>query len=275
MIKKLIFFILLSLCVALQASAWNPMITTSGKSESGATAICTSFTPGDPYDVLCEDIENSSNFWGGESWTDNIDAPNTFAAADHTDTFNCSEKGLKAAQVFIDFENGDGAGKTTVISATELYVQGYINITVNSIDTSTWATVFNIYETGEFGGGGLTRLDIYHDGSNLVFQHYIRTDGPGSEYNYSSALSLNTWYYIELYWKASTQNGSWFAFTPAGGSRTQYTANEDETTENNTATVFGLGVLHDGGTDATDELTYLIDMVAVDKTTGFTKCSGF
>jgi len=32
MIKKLILFTLLSLCVALQASAWNPMITTSGTS---------------------------------------------------------------------------------------------------------------------------------------------------------------------------------------------------------------------------------------------------
>ena len=40
MIKKLILFILLSLCVALQASAWNPMITTSGKSGAAVVDSC-------------------------------------------------------------------------------------------------------------------------------------------------------------------------------------------------------------------------------------------
>ena len=39
MIKKLILFTLLSLCVALQASAWNPMITTSGGGISTPTFV--------------------------------------------------------------------------------------------------------------------------------------------------------------------------------------------------------------------------------------------
>ena len=69
MIKKLILFILLSLCVALQASAWNPMITTSGT--SAATH---------PYIILWINAE------GAISGTYNIDGSE--CANDTTGTIN-------------------------------------------------------------------------------------------------------------------------------------------------------------------------------------------
>ena len=59
--KKLILFILLSLCIVFQASAWNPMIMTSGTS---GVFSCTG------YDI-CQNLE-AVGYDNGETWNETL-----------------------------------------------------------------------------------------------------------------------------------------------------------------------------------------------------------
>ena len=63
MIKKLILFILLSLCVALQASAWNPMIMTSGVGCSFSTEDFTTYTEVEPVGTTLVQVSATKVTW--------------------------------------------------------------------------------------------------------------------------------------------------------------------------------------------------------------------
>jgi hypothetical protein len=223
------------------------------------SATCTSCTPGDPADVLCEDCENSDAFWC--SWSEDIDAGNTVSCENHSGTLACTDKGSKAINVSISGSNGLSACKYKDVTAVNsVYVNGYFNL-VSTANWDAWESIDILRVYNVTNSRILCVLYISYTGTEYKLSMRVTTT-VGDDSVTGPAISLNTWYRVGLSYTKNTTNGAslWV-------SGTEYPADDGETTYDNTVTRQYIGSQDWGSIGASETAVYQWDCVEIDDDT--------
>ena len=182
MIKKLILFILLSLCLVFQASAWNPMITTSGTSGTSVFS-CTG------YDI-CQNLE-AVGYDNGETWNETLNQ----ATIDE----NYSASPIVGAQSLQVVDGGtDGNVYATVDTSgfsdgDTLY--GYFQVRVDTDTTGAIVQMVNFYDWSSDVG------DISLSDAGAINSHHGSVSDTGST-NISGGGVFHIW------WEFKTETGA-------------------------------------------------------------------
>jgi hypothetical protein len=183
-------------------------------------ATCTATTPGQ-CDLLCEDFEGSTDCDGagdGEDavcrngWATTIGSGDSidFTTA-HSGTFGCTDKGSNAVQVVITASShathaSFNAGGTKAAT----YTQFYINVTSESL-TSTQSTYLVSADVASNMSQVAWRFVLYDDYGTYYFKLTYYNTTPGfSTIQSTDAISLDTWYRVQVYHNSGDSTISWW-----------------------------------------------------------------
>ena len=251
--KKLILFILLSLCIALQASAWNPMIMTSGTS----AAVC------DTTNIVFWWRVEALDFSADNGTTDYSigDDVGTFAsdAAINTDArYGTTGNGLDIPS---DYDNV--YFEATNLTALDDEGRAGFWVYFNNLTSPDGAVLFRVYDAStdvfRLRIEAPDELEAFWRDASISRTMVVTTD---------ANIVINTWYWIEVAWKTSTNYREIFV---NGSAPTQ-------TGAGTTINSFGTAVVNFGWGDtdgaAPTEIDFYIDnvMISTDSTHDLNLC---
>jgi hypothetical protein len=183
--------------------------------ESGAVSdYCSSCTPGDPTDVMCEDGDSTGNGpyddWDNavcvyESTT--VNSNNYISEASHSGDINadqgCTQQGALAIEFYVEDDAGEDTWTYNTISETSIRIQAYFILISELWEATEIASLFFIYDTG--AAKKLASAQLVGDGAGDVdlFLAYCDSDDTCDTYaNMSSGkavdITVGTWYRIGL-----------------------------------------------------------------------------
>ena len=218
--RKLFLLLLIlipSLCLGQSITAKHRAVIAA--MSGGVADYCSSFTPGDPADLFCEDsdgantVETGATDWTTARGTDvgytqTIDTGATWIEAAHSGTLSCVGKGDYAIEYYtIDAANNGSESANMEVDITDsanVYTNFYFNLVSEAMDNSTKVGLVK-YCTLEGCAGRAATLSVWQDASGNL-ELYLEHQLADTSYVYTAgttALSTGTWYRVGLLWEQS------------------------------------------------------------------------
>jgi hypothetical protein len=244
------------------------MLMTVGGSAPAAGDACSSCTPGEPTDVLCEDFEDSDGWWC--TWTDSLTGSATTGTQAPT-AFACTYAGAKSRIYSID--SGDtGYSYDTGYSNNNSYVRFYFTVTEANLDGSEKVTLFQIYESG--WDMILSFRIVRHAASatwtgELVFEDAGGTDRTST----GSTYLIDDGEDIEI--KISFVGNTSISVTYDDGTTDETLTDGAETVTADDAAIYGLGPSVVVNFAASDAVVAEFELLAIDDDTIPDSCIGW
>lgn len=188
-------------------------------SHTGTVApYCSSCSPGDPTDLMCEDAEGSNTIETGATdfttaqcsdYTASIDTGATLFEASHSGTLSCSNKGDNAIQIYCVNSAGGADGVTLIKDVTDSnnsYASFYFNIVSEELDNGDVFGLMYYCNTDACDTNFNAGVSVKQNASgNLILNMKHRlADNSTEENEGSTTLSTGTWYRVELAWLSGT-----------------------------------------------------------------------
>ena len=192
------------------------MVVGSGSEQIG---YCSSCTPGDPTDVLCEDSDGAETVeTGATDWTtaqcsdatyvQTISTGAYFYENAHSGTLSCSGKGSYAIEYYVIDASDDGSENAfMMVDITEIsngYVNFYFNIVSESLANLENIMLFKFCSDNTCAGR-LSYLQVLDDAGNLKLRTSHRIAAGTHTYTTgSTVLSTGTWYRVSYKWESGS-----------------------------------------------------------------------
>ena len=171
------------------------------------TALCSSCTPGDPSDVLCDDFENANTLC---SWSISQDGTGavSLTSTRNQSSLDCTNKGTYNADFSVsgtyqDWSNGAGIGKT-FSAKTTLYAQFYLYIESEGIGDSQAFDHINLSDEGDTNSR--MWVGVRQNLGTLRLSTCANDFATGPTTGLTN-LSTETWYRIGVEYTANTSGG--------------------------------------------------------------------
>jgi len=247
-------------------------------SGSAAADYCSSCTPGDPTDIMCEDAEGTNDLGGFNTaqcsgWSETIEANNTVTNASHSGDINsdqgCTNQGSYAIQIHVDnTAAGEDAYLSDDITAkSNVYGQFYLIVTANNLENSDYVSLNQLLRTTG-GTVHLMGLMLWRNATDTVIRAYYRNSSDANVSSDSTAtISNDTWYKIEYQWESGSTLKVWID----DSLEISETDNDTENVER--LRIGSIDVLGSTAADSSDIVTYQVDMVGWDDDTIPSDCS--
>jgi hypothetical protein len=191
-------------------------------------AFCSSFTPGDPFDLFCEDTEGSNSVETGvddwdntqgtdAQWEQNVDqtgVDNTWNDQTHSSTLTCAnyQVGSYAARMYVykdstGTENAYMRHTPAAGAASTYYLQFYLLIVSEAWEAN------EVMSIGEIESGGSRRIGVRlkNSGANIVVEARIYHSGAAYvTYACDACTNLNdgAWHRVGIQWEQNTVDGA-------------------------------------------------------------------
>jgi hypothetical protein len=232
-----------------------------GVKSYGGTALCSSCTPGDPSDVLCDDFESANTLC---SWSTSQDGTGavSLTSTRNQSSLDCTNKGTYNADFSVsgtyqDWSNGAGISKT-FSAKTTLYAQFYLYIESEGIENGQVFDIINLSDAGDTH----SRMWVgVIQNSGVLLLSTAANDFARGPTTGNTNLSTETWYRIGVEYTANT----------AGGGKVYINGTEETgcaiDTPNNSVERAGFGIF---GSTA----RYQIDNLQIDDDTMPEACPG-
>ena len=270
MIRKL-FIILCILFLYSSSSTGGITDTISGviarKNAGGVVPLCTSCTPGDPADKLCEDADNAGALWCTPD-TAYIDGTNTVSAQALTAGLACTERGTNGLRVVVTGAQGElAANGYDLTFLDQVNIHGYFVLISETLDDTDYVTVSEVWDDNSGSSAALTIVLI---SGVPKFRLLVNTQAGVEEVLGGAVAAPGTWQEVEFNWKRNTETvfegeppvyGAWFRID--GG--TLYTSSDNSITLDERAEEVRIGSTVSGsGITSGDDITFEWDMIEVD-----------
>jgi len=171
------------------------------------TALCSSCTPGDPSDVLCDDFENANTLC---SWSISQDGTGavSLTSTRNQSSLDCTNKGTYNADFSVsgtyqDWSNGAGISKT-FSAKTTLYAQFYLYIESEGIGDSQAFDHINLSDEGDTNSR--MWVGVRQNLGTLRLSTCANDFATGPTTGLTN-LSTETWYRIGVEYTANTSGG--------------------------------------------------------------------
>jgi hypothetical protein len=189
------------------ASFSSQAVTNNSTQSGGGTALCSSCTPGDPSDVLCDDFENADTLC---SWSISQDGTGavSLTSTRNQSSLACTNKGTYNADFSVsgtyqDWSNGAGIGKTFAAKTT-LYVQFYLYIESEGIEDGQVFDLINLSDAEDTHN----RMWVgFRQNSGVLQLSTFANDFTTGPTIGITDLSTGIWYRIGVEYTANTAGG--------------------------------------------------------------------
>ncbi len=210
--------IILVLFLLGSGTSWAGGIMINSYRYATPSGLCSSCTPGDPADVLCEDFEGSSdcgNDSGAKancqcSWSATEDGTGSlnFASTRNQSTNPCANKGtynvdLNVSGTYNNWDNDYDISKSFT-AKTSLYTQAYIYIESEGLSDNQNAVLFTFTDSGSAHEAFVVVLRQVSGA--LYLATYANDTGTGPNVG-GTAISTGTWYRVGMEYVSNTSNG--------------------------------------------------------------------